>query len=256
MPHPSFVLLDPHLNSILIKLHNESDSQQRIVRAFFILRVVLNKLGLISALSGDYFDWFMRDKSVALDRDKAQLCYLMIRATGAKTVVEVGTSFGVSTIWLAAGVRDNFDDGERGVVIATEREPEKISKAKANWEQAGLTKWIKLLEGDVMETLRNVHLDNPVDLVLMDIWTPLALPSLKNLIPKMRKGEYCYRYLADEGTTIMADNTYATGLYKEYLAYIHEERNGFRTLTMPFNGGLEMSVYVGEPNQGLDPRML
>jgi predicted O-methyltransferase YrrM len=190
MAPPNFALLDPHLNSLLAKLHNESDSQERIVRAFFILRVFLNKFGLSSVLSGDYFDWFMRDKSVALDRDKAQMCYLMIRAMGAKTVVEVGTSFGVSTIWLAAGVRDNSEDGEPGVVIATERETEKIAKAKANWEQAGLTKWIKLLDGNVLETLRDVHLDDPVDLVLMDIWTPLALLSLKNLIPKMRKGSY------------------------------------------------------------------
>jgi tRNA A58 N-methylase Trm61 len=190
MPPPSFALLDPRLNSLLVKLHNESDSQERVVRAFFLLRVFLNKFGLSSFLSGDYFDWFMRDKSVALDRDKAQMCYLMIRAMGAKTVVEVGTSFGVSTIWLAAGVRDNSEDGEPGVVIATEREPEKIAKAKANWEEAGLTKWIKLHDGNVLETLRDVHLDDPVDLVLMDIWTPLALPSLKNLIPKMRKGDY------------------------------------------------------------------
>jgi tRNA A58 N-methylase Trm61 len=190
MAPPNFALLDPHLNSLLAKLHNESDSQERIVRAFFILRIFLNKFGLSSMLSGNYFDWFMRDKSVALDRDKAQLCYLMIRAMGAKTVVEVGTSFGVSTIWLAAGVRDNSEDGEPGVVIATEREPEKIAKAKANWDQAGLTKWIKLLDGNVLETLRDVHLDDPLDLVLMDIWTPLALPSLKNLISKMRKGGY------------------------------------------------------------------
>jgi predicted O-methyltransferase YrrM len=187
---PNFALLDPRINSVLAKLHNESDSQARLVRAFFIVRIVLNKLGLSSTLSGDYFDSFMRDKSVALDRDKAQFCYLMIRATGAKTVVEVGTSFGVSTIWLAAGVRDNSEDGERGVVIATEWEPEKVAKAKDNWEQAGLTKWLKLLEGDVQQTLRDLRLDDPIDLVLMDIWTPLALPSLKNLIPKMRKGTY------------------------------------------------------------------
>jgi len=188
MAPPNFALLDPHLNSVLAKLHNESDSQERIVSAFFILRVLLNKLGLKRALSGEYFDWFMRDKSVALDRNKAQLCYLMIRAAGAKAVVEVGTSFGVSTIWLAAAVRDNSEDGNRGVVIATEREPEKIAKAKTNWDQAGLTKWIKLLEGDVVDTLHDLYLDDPVDLVLMDIWTPLALPSLKILIPKMRKG--------------------------------------------------------------------
>jgi predicted O-methyltransferase YrrM len=97
----------------------------------------------------------MREKCVALERDKAQFCYLLIRAVGAKSVVEVSPSFGVSTIWLATGVRDN--GGERGVVIATEKEPNKIARARENWEEAGLTGWIKLLEGDVLQTTKNVH---------------------------------------------------------------------------------------------------
>jgi len=62
-------------------------------------------------------------------------------------------------------------------------------KGERQWEEVKLTKWIKLLEGDVLESLRDVHLDDPIDLVyLMDIWTPMALPFLKNLIPKMKKG--------------------------------------------------------------------
>ena len=183
----NFALRDPHLEPILEKLHKESEAQHPALIAFFILRHILNSLGLSSWLSEDYFNSFMRDKSTALERDKAQFCYLLTRATGAKTVVEVGSSFGVSTIYLAAAVRDNSHD-EHGVVIATEKESMKIEKAKAVWEQARLNKWIKLLEGDVLETLKDIHLDDPIDLVLMDIWVPVALPSLKNLLPKMKKG--------------------------------------------------------------------
>jgi predicted O-methyltransferase YrrM len=51
-----------------------------------------------------------------------------------------------------------------------------------------LNRWIKLLVGDVLDALKDVHLDDPIDLVLMDIWAPMALLSLKNLLPKMRKG--------------------------------------------------------------------
>jgi predicted O-methyltransferase YrrM len=184
---PNFALKDPHLEPILEKLHKSSESQHPSLIAFFILRKILEALGRSSLLSDEFFNSFMRDKSVALERDKSQLCYLLVRATGAKTVVEVGSSFGVSTIYLAAGVRDNSHN-EGGVVIATENEPAKIVKAKENWEEAKLSRWIKLLEGDVLITLKDVHLDDPIDLVLMDIWAPMVLPSLKNLLPKMKKG--------------------------------------------------------------------
>jgi predicted O-methyltransferase YrrM len=183
----NFALRDPHLQPILDRLHKASEAQHPSLIAFFILRLILDNLGLRRLLSEDYFNSFMRDKAVALDPDKAQFCYLLIRAIGAKTVVEVGSSFGVSTIYLAAGVRDNSQD-DHGVVIATENEATKIAKARENWEEAKLSKWIKLLVGDVLETLKDVHLDDPIDLVLMDIWAPMALPSLKNLLPKMRKG--------------------------------------------------------------------
>jgi predicted O-methyltransferase YrrM len=183
----NFAFHDPHLQPILDRLHKASEAQHPGLIVFFLLRVILDKLGLGSMISADFFATFMRDKAVALEREKAQFCYLIIRAINAKTVVEVGSSFGVSTIYLAAGVRDNSHE-ERGVVIATEHEPGKIVRAQENWEEANLSKWIKLLDGDVLGTLKDLHLDDPIDFVLMDIWTPLSLPSLKNLLPKLRKG--------------------------------------------------------------------
>src|SRR5437588_5798635 len=93
------------------------------------------------------FDWnrfdartnqFLSDKFVALDRDKAEFCYQVCRALRAKRVVEAGTSFGVSTLFLAAAVRDNLQqDGGTGSVIGTEYEPEKAKAARLNFAKAG-----------------------------------------------------------------------------------------------------------------------
>jgi len=66
------------------------------------------------------------DKLVALDRDKAEFCYLICRARGSPGHRRAGTSFGVSTLYLAAALRDNGG----GVVIATEYEPEKARRAR------------------------------------------------------------------------------------------------------------------------------
>ena len=125
----------------------------------------------------------MADKFVALERDKAELCYQLCRALRAKRVVEAGTSYGVSTLYLAAAVRDNLrDDGGAGLVIATEHEPEKAKTARAHWAEAGLADLIELREGDLRETLKDVR--GPIDFMLMDIWTPMARPALERVAPR------------------------------------------------------------------------
>ena len=112
---------------------------------------------------------FWRDKLVALDRDKAEFCYQLCRASNARRIVEAGTSYGVSTLYLAAAVRDNVRAaGGDGVVIGTEYEPDKARAARAHFEQAGLSRFIDLREGDLRETLTEI--DGPVDFMLVDIW--------------------------------------------------------------------------------------
>ena len=77
---------------------------------------------------------FVRDKFVALDPEKCDLCYMLCRSLKARRVVEFGTSFGVSTIYLAAAVRDTVrDHSGEGIVIGTEIEP---TKAASSWSVA------------------------------------------------------------------------------------------------------------------------
>jgi predicted O-methyltransferase YrrM len=176
----------------------------------------------------------LADKLVALDPDKAALCYLLCRSLGARRVVEAGTSFGVSTIYLASAVRDNVQaSGGAGVVIGTEHEPAKAAAARQNFDEAGVSKWIDLREGDLRETLKEI--DGPVDFMLADIWIPMALPALKLVAPRMRTG-----------AIVLADNTVQFAKpYAEYLQFVRDPVNGFRSHSIPMKGGLEMSVRVG-----------
>src|SRR5262249_15576465 len=141
------VLNDPKLDALLDRLHAQSSAQDPEIMTYFTTRVREGSL--------QHFGWdekaerFLATKLVALDRDKAELCYLLCRSLRAKRVVEAGTSHGVSTLYLAAAVRDNLRaDGGEGVVIATEQEPEKIKQARAHWAEADLTRFIELREGD------------------------------------------------------------------------------------------------------------
>jgi predicted O-methyltransferase YrrM len=131
--------------------------------------------------------WSYTDQGFPLGREQGELLYLLVRAIGAKRVVEFATSFGVSTLHLAAAVRDNGG----GVVIGAELIPEKIKRAHANLEAAGLDDLVEIREGDATRTLRDVG--GQVDLVLIDGWPDLQHPSLDRrvlevLAPQLRVG--------------------------------------------------------------------
>ncbi|KAF2491492.1 hypothetical protein BU16DRAFT_621048 [Lophium mytilinum] len=181
------------------------------------------------------FDTIMLDKFIALDEDKCHFVYQLINATGATNVVEAGTSFGVSTIYLALAVaKTKAATGKSGTVIATEKELQKAETARKYWKQCGevVEREIDLRVGDLLETLK---VDLPeVDLLLLDIWSVLALPTLKTVLPKLRYG-----------AVVLADNTISGAKgYADLLAFLRAPENGFQNTTLPYTNGFEMSVYL------------
>ena len=118
------VLHDPKLEGLLAGLHARSDEQLAALRTYDAERV--NEAQPPAADEAARLKAFRSDKLVALDRDKAEFCYQLCRAGNARRIVEIGTSYGVSTLYLAAAVRDNIAaSGGDGVVIGTEYEPDK-----------------------------------------------------------------------------------------------------------------------------------
>ena len=225
MPSP---LNDPKLKALLDRLHAQSDAQVDETEAYFARRK--NETGRGERnLYDDEMHRFLADKMVALDRNKAEFCYLLCRSLGARRIVEAGTSYGVSTLYLAAAVRDN--QVEEGMVIGTEYEPQKAEIARANFEQAGLSEFIELREGDLRETLQDVG--GPVDFMLVDIWA-VAHPALELVSPSLRPG-----------AIVACDNTIASaGMYGDYFEFVNDPRNRLLTMTVPFSGGFELTVRI------------
>lgn len=118
----------------------------------------------------------MSDKFVALEQDKCQFVYLLARSINAKNIVEAGTSFGVSTMYLALAVGQNVNAmrarGEKvtGKVVGTEWERSKADRARKHWSEAGeeVEPWIELREGDLRETLSEVGMPEEIDMLLLD----------------------------------------------------------------------------------------
>lgn len=149
----------------------------------------------------------MLDKFIALEEDKCHFMYNLLLSMGATTIVEAGTSFGVSTIYLSLAVGKNVAtrkaQGEadvRGVVIGTEKEDSKAAVARQHWQEAGeeVERWINLKVGDLNETLAgDLGLDGrKVDFLLLDskyhpIWSHLRRPSLPlpNTQPKTQHSQ-------------------------------------------------------------------
>ena len=220
---------DPRVDAVLERLHAASERQDSELGRYFGRRAEEGSLDW-RALDADAHG-FLADKLVALEPEKALFCHQLCRALRAKRVVEAGTSYGVSTLYLAAAVRDNaLADGARGVVVATEYEPAKAAAARAHFAEAGLADWIELREGDLRETLRD--LEGPIDFALIDIWTELARPALERIAPRLGRG-----------AAVVADNTIAfRDAYEDFFAFVRDPANGLRSLTLPYPGGLELIV--------------
>lgn len=170
---------------------------------------------------------YLKDAYIPITPEQGRFLYLTARLIDAQTIVEFGTSFGISALYLAAAARANG-----GRFVGSEREPHKIAAARANLAAAGLDAVAEVRAGDALETLADVPA--PIDLVLLDGWKDLYLPMLEVLRPRLRPR-----------ATVLADNIFT--FPKElaaYVAYVRDPANGFESTTLPLGHGLEYSVKV------------
>lgn len=167
-----------------------------------------------------------RDKYISLEREQGELLYLLARALGARRAAEFGTSFGVSTIYLAAAMRDNGG----GLAIGSEIEPSKAAVARANLAEAGLAAFAEVRVGDARETLADPG--GTLDLVLIDGFPHLNLAMLQLLAPHLRAGGVA---LADNVGSFPRE-------MRAYVEWVRDPANGFVSATLPLRGGTELSV--------------
>ncbi len=174
----------------------------------------------------------MRSVYVPVTRSQGHMLYLIARSIAARRIVEFGTSFGISTLYLAAAIKDNGG----GIVIGTEIEPSKHAKAEEHLREAGLDAFVDVRLGDALQTLANV--EAPIDMVLLDGWKDMYLPILKLLAPKLRPR-----------AVVLADNIYTfKKALRPYVEYVQSPANGFVSSTLDISDGFELSVFIS-PDQ-------
>lgn len=173
-----------------------------------------------------YRDLYARLKDVPLpvSRETGVLLYMLARNGGARTIVEFGTSFGISTLHLAAALRDNGG----GRLITSEFQPSKVARARGNLTEGGLIDLVEIREGDALQTL-SVDLPETIDLLLLDGAKALYPEILALVESRLRPGAF-----------VVADNA---DYSPEYLAYVRSPVKGY--LSTPFGDDVELSMRVG-----------
>ena len=160
----------------------------------------------------------------ALHPDSGRLLYVLALALGAKHIVEVGTSHGYSTLWLAAAAQANG-----GKVITCDINPERIAAARQNFADAGLGGVIEILEGDARDTLRGRS--EPVDLLFIDSTKSYYETFFDVVYPRMVKGGI-----------VVADNVLShRDELEDYISYVENHPN-LESVSVPIGRGLEISV--------------
>ena len=137
----------PEVRSVLDRLHAQASRQKAVFLGIAVewgLDLLLRRKPSIEEEARRF-----KDILIPLSRDAGTFAYLVARSLRARRVVEFGTSFGVSTIYLAAAVRDNGG----GRVIGSEIEERKIARARANLTEAGLGEFVEIRAGDLVHGL-------------------------------------------------------------------------------------------------------
>jgi predicted O-methyltransferase YrrM len=154
-------LSSPRVVRVLDRLFAESDASEPMMNAAV---AGANVSAMITSRT-DYREFYGLLKEIALpvSHETGALLYMLVRSARVHSILEFGTSFCVSTIYLAAGLRDNGG----GRVITTEFEKSKVERARENLTEAGLIDLVEIREGDALQTLAR-DLPDSLDVVLLD----------------------------------------------------------------------------------------
>jgi predicted O-methyltransferase YrrM len=206
------------ITQLLDRLFAEADASESTLQSI----VKSDAASLVTSKTA-YRKYYGLLKNIPLpvSHETGDLLYMLTRAMGAHNVLEFGTSFGISTIYLAAALRDNGG----GRVITTEFESSKAARARENLTEAGLIDLVEIREGDALETLSS-GLPKTLDFVLLDGAKALYRDILQRV-------EGCLR----PGSFVLADDA---RFCKEFIQQMRSDTN--RYLSVPLADDLEISM--------------
>lgn len=165
---------------------------------------------------------------LAVGPDTGQVLNAIAGSLTSPSILEIGTSMGYSTLWLADGARRSG-----GKVTTIEQLEHKSAYAREQMRAAGLDEYVDFMVGDALTIIES--LPQRFDLVLLDLWKDLYVPCLERFYPKL-----------NPGAVVVADNIIRPGgenarLYQEAV----RNKPGMRSVLLPVGTGIEVSRLEG-----------
>lgn len=163
---------------------------------------------------------------LAVGPETGRFINILARSFKAPTIVEIGTSYGYSGIWLAEAAR-----AAGGRVITLELHDYKSAHARQQAEAAGLAEYVDFRVGDAVELIGQI--EGGIDFVLLDLWKDLYVPSLEAFYPKL-----------NPSAVIVADNMITPG-GEDVARYaeVVRAKPGISSVLLPVGSGIEVSRY-------------
>ena len=165
---------------------------------------------------------------LSVGEDAAVFMNTLVKSANAKIILEIGTSYGYSTLWLAEAARENG-----GLVITLEADEAKVTYAKDKLKQAGLLKYVDFRVGDALNLIEKA--EEQFDFLLVDIWKDLYLPCFELFYPKLNDKAWV---LADNMIFPPQSNE-VTQLYQNRI----RQTENFSSVLLPIGSGIELSQY-------------
>ena len=177
------------------------------------------------SMQGERPDWVDR-MLLAVGPDTGRLINILASSLRAPTILEVGTSYGYSGIWLAEAARK-----AGGRVTTMELQDYKAAYARERAVEAGLADYIDYRVGDAVRLIGEMQAG--IDFVLLDLWKDLYIPCLDAFYPKLNRG-----------AIIVADNMLHPGgeLMQRYADAVRA-KPGMSSVLLPVGTGIEVSRY-------------
>jgi predicted O-methyltransferase YrrM len=210
---------------VLERLHAKARTEDPIAKD----RVAVRERELGRRLSPPERYELYGEASLAITVEVGELYYLLAVAQRTHKIVEFGCSHGISTIYLAAALRDTGGDGW---IVTTEILPAKAAATGRNLTEAGLSDLVEVRVGDARDTLTD--LADPVDMLVLDGRNDLYITIFDLVSPR----------LAPEAL-IAADLGRGDPHLEAYQRHVRHVRAGFHSVTLPVDAGIELTVLVG-----------
>jgi predicted O-methyltransferase YrrM len=207
-------MLDPAVESLLQEFDKREQAEHELRRTLTTEEMLAQRNNFL----------------ISVGRETGTILNILAKEAGAKRILELGTSYGYSTTWLAEAAR-----ATGGKVISIDIDSKKQHYAREALARAGLASFVEFLAGDALKILPKIA--GPFDFVLVDLWKDLYVPCLDLFYPKLAPG-----------AIIVADNMlwpeYARADAARYREHVRAKPK-IESILLPLGSGVELSRFTG-----------